>query len=252
MDWSSLTFKIRRISLNALWIRARQARLRITERPIYRCVDFGALRTTSPVHRGFGIGRGKYIDRYYIEQFMRAHSNDIKGSVLAVGDEIYTLRFGGNKVTKSDILDIKTANNQNATIIGDLCSGEGLASNKYDCVILTQVLTCIFDVSSAINTTYRVLKPGGVVLATASGISQIASHEASYCGDFWRFTDHSLRRLFEAAFPSELVEVEPRGNVLTSIAFLHGLGTQELSKAELDVNDPEYQLCITVRATKPI
>ena len=46
---------------------------------------------------------------------------------------------------------------------------------------------------------------------------------------------------------------EPKADVivLSTIAFLHGLAIEELSKEELDHNDPDYELLITVRAVKP-
>jgi len=40
------------------------------------------------------------------------------------------------------------------------------------------------------------------------------------------------------------------GNVLATTAFLHGLATSELTAAELDAVDPDYQLLITARAVK--
>jgi hypothetical protein len=70
-------------------------------------------------------------------------------------------------------------------------------------------------------------------------------------GYYWSFTTASTRRLFTAAFPIECVEVSAHGNVLTSVAFLHGLATQELRRHELDYVDPDYEMLITVRAIKP-
>jgi hypothetical protein len=34
-------------------------------------VDLGQLRRGSPISRGFGLGRGKPLDRYYIETFLQ-------------------------------------------------------------------------------------------------------------------------------------------------------------------------------------
>jgi hypothetical protein len=34
------------------------------------------------------------------------------------------------------------------------------------------------------------------------------------------------------------------------VAFLEGLSVSELSTAELDVHDPEYPVCVAVRAVK--
>jgi hypothetical protein len=45
--------------------------------------------------------------------------------------------------------------------------------------------------------------------------------------------------------------VEAYGNVLATIALLHGLATQELCQEELDHHDPDYEVLIMVRAVKP-
>jgi hypothetical protein len=40
--------------------------------------------------------------------------------------------------------------------------------------------------------------------------------------------------------------------VLTSVAFLHGITTQDLTMEELEYSDPEYEMLICVRAQKSI
>ena len=69
-------------------------------------------------------------------------------------------------------------------------------------------------------------------------------------GDYWRFTTLSARLLLEETFGKENVSVEAHGNVLTAIAFLHGLATKELKKEEFDYHDPDYEVTIAVRAVK--
>src|SRR5512142_215764 len=67
-----------------------------------RLTDFSALRRTTPYRRDFGWHRGQCIDRYYIDKFFLAHSDDIRGRVLEVGDPDYTLKFGGKRVAQRD------------------------------------------------------------------------------------------------------------------------------------------------------
>ena len=69
-------------------------------------------------------------------------------------------------------------------------------------------------------------------------------------GEYWRFTTLSARKLFEQAFPSNRVTILTYGNVLAANAFLQGLAVEDLRRHELDYQDPEYQLLITVRAAK--
>lgn len=213
-------------------------------------VDFGSLRLVTPISREFGFDRGLPIDRYYIENFLARHADDIRGRVLEIGDDSYTKRFGGDRVNTRDVLHISEGN-PIATFVGDLTKAYHIPSDTFDCLILTQTLQFIYDVRAAIGTIYRILKPGGVVLATFSGISQIASDK---WGDYqcWSFTSLSSRRLFEEFFPVDNVKVEAYGNVLSAIAFLQGLAAREFCQEELDFYDSAYEVLITVRAVKPL
>jgi hypothetical protein len=106
-------------------------------------------------------------------------------------------------------------------------------------------------VEAAIKTFHRILKPGGVLLVSVPGISQISRYDMDRWGDYWRFTSASARRLFEKDFPATGICVHSYGNVLTAVAFLHGVAAEELSHEELDYCDPNYEVLIAVRAEKP-
>jgi SAM-dependent methyltransferase len=218
-------------------------------RPPAGQIDFGSLRRLTPISREFGYDRGLPIDRYYIENFLARHTNDIRGRVLEIGDDTYTRRFGSDRVTIRDVLHV-TESSPVATFVGDLTNAGHIPSGAFDCFIMTQTLHLIYDFRSAMKTIYRILKPGGVILATVPGISQISSDEwADYwC---WAFTTLSSRRLFEEFFPAENVRVKAYGNVLAAIAFLQGLSTEELETEELNCQDSCYELLITIKATKP-
>jgi SAM-dependent methyltransferase len=211
-------------------------------------ISFGDLRRVEPISRNWGYDRGVPIDRYYIENFLAGHADDIRGRVLEIGDDAYTRRFGGDRVSTSDVLHVAEGNPK-ATIIGDLTSAPHIPSDAFDCIVLTQTLQLIYDTRAALRTCFRILKPGGVLLTTFPGISQIDSGE---WGDtwYWAFTTRSAKRLFEEVFAAPLVEVQSHGNVLTSISLLHGLAVHELRQEELDYSDRSYQMLITVRATK--
>jgi SAM-dependent methyltransferase len=203
----------------------------------------GTLRRTSPLSRYWGFDRGTPIDRYYIERFLWQHRGDIRGRVLELMDSGYTNLFGAG-VTQADVLDIDTANDR-ATIVDDLAVGKVLPSEAFDCFILTQTLHIIYDVRGAITTAHRVLRPGGVLLATVPAVSRVWREET----DFWRFTHASASLLFAERFGEE-VEVTSHGNVLTAIAFLTGMAHQELRRRELETEDPLFPVTITVRAVK--
>lgn len=212
-------------------------------------MDFGALRRVTPISREFGFDRGLPIDRYYIEKFLSCHRLAIAGRVLEIGDDSYTKRFGGERVTRSDVLHVDSGNPR-ATIVGGLEHADHIADDSFDCIVLTQTLHLIYETAAAIQTVHRILKPGGSVLATMPGVSQIAGDRWGRQW-FWGFSSQSVARLFSEVFPLELVRVEAYGNVLSSVAFLHGLATHELTIGELEERDPQYELVVSVRAVKP-
>jgi SAM-dependent methyltransferase len=242
------------------WIRARHRNVW----PPLGTVRFGSFRRLTPISGVFGSDRGLPIDRYYIEDFLGRHAGskgymqgDIRGHVLEIGDDFYTRKFGGwtgeptdaGPVEKVDVLNVDAAGSA-TTIVADLASGDEISSAAFDCVICTQTLLLIYDVKAAVRTLHRILKPGGVVLATFPGVSRICRPEIDVWGDYWRFTTLSARRLFEEAFSPVEVTVEAYGNVLSAIAFLHGLAAEELKPAELALRDPNFEVLIAVRATK--
>jgi len=94
------------------------------------------------------------------------------------------------------------------------------------------------------------LKKDGVVLATVPGICQISRYDMDKWGDYWRFTDLSIKKAFEEIFGKDNIEVKTYGNVLTAISFLHGISAEELSYDELFYKDPDYQIIIGIKAVK--
>jgi len=211
-------------------------------------VRFGSLRRLEPISRNWGADRGRAIDRFYIQRFLEQHKQDVRGRVLEIGDDAYTRRFGEGRVTHSDVLHISAL--PQATIVGDLADMPHVPDDTFDCLIVTQTLQLIYDFRAAVRTCHRVLKPGGVVLATVPGITPICHSDR--WGEVWQysFTKLSARTMFEEVFPKAAVEVESHGNVLASIGFLHGLAMKELTTAELEHHDRDYQLNITIRAVK--
>ena len=204
-------------------------------------------RQVSPISRNWGFDRGQPVDRYYIENFLADNAGDIRGRVLEIGDNSYTRRYGGEHVTVSDVLHVDEGNPA-ATIVADLAQSDGIPSDAFDCLILTQTLQLVYDVHAAVRTLHRILKPGGVALVTVPSITSIGDvrWEGTW---FWGFTHLSAARLFGEIF-GENVKVEHHGNVLSASAFLYGLASHELSPHELDHRDSHYQVTITVRAVK--
>lgn len=207
-------------------------------------VQFGDLRRTAPISRDYGYCRGGPIDRYYIENFLQKSGPLIRGRVLEIGERTYTEKYG-TQVEQADMLHV--SDGQGATYVDDLTEGRTVPSDSYDCVILTQTLHLIYDMKAALRTIHRILKPGGVLLCTVPGITQAADEDWNDCW-YWALTSFSARKLAGEVFGDGNVKVDHWGNVLSATGFLQGLGVGELTRAELDVVDPEYQVTVAITA----
>ncbi len=219
-------------------------------------VDFGDLRRTTPIGREFGLDRplpgserGSPVDRRYIERFLETRAGDIRGHVLEIGDDAYTRRYGGDRVTRRDVLNI-TADNPAATIVADLADAPQIADASFDCVVLTQTLHLIFEARSAVRTLHRILKPDGVLLITVPGITLVPTTSVWGHTWYWAFTGLALRRMLEEVFEPSRIVINSAGNVLTATAFLHGLAAQELTTQEFAATDPDFPLILAARARK--
>ena len=136
---------------------------------------------------------------------------DIRGRVLEIGEATYTRRFSGGRVAAIDVLHV-TAGNPEADARRRPVEG-GITSRLrhwHRAFLLMQTLHRIFNVSTAIRTVHRMLKPGGVVLATFPGISQRSADQWSDSW-YWGFTSLSARRLFGDVFPADGLTVETQG-----------------------------------------
>ena len=232
-------------------MRARRVYWRLSRKavPAVGRVAFGDLRRTRPISPDWGYDRGVPVDRHYIEAFIERQSSDIRGHVMEIGDDELTSRFGGSRVRRSDVLNV-SAGDPKTTIVGDLNAGDGLPSDRFDCIIFTETLQLLYDFRAAIRTLHRMLRPGGVLLATFPGITKMGRPDDWGATWYWSFTPLSARRLFEEVFPPASVSVESWGNVLSATAFLWGLAARELRESELADRDPEYPVTNAVRAVK--
>ena len=153
--------------------------------------------------------------------------------------------FGGKNVQKSDILDLDSHNTA-ATIHADLANAKSVKDNSYDCIIVTHVLGLIPEYEKAIAECYRMLKPNGVLLLTVSCFSPFPTHTQSY----WRFTPKGIGFVVGKYFGDNNTTISSYGNVLTGQCFWVGMSQEELTKVQLEYNDPEYPCIATCRAMK--
>lgn len=238
------------------WILPKTVRRRVVcrarsliQRPRVGKIAFGDLRCLRPLSKDWGFDRGTPIDRYYIGRFMTRYAEDVRGRVLEVGTDAMTRQYGGSRVARSDVLHVAD-NTPMVTIVADLSDGAGIPSEAFDCVIVTQTLHVVYDIRGVLRTLYRMLRPGGTALVTVPGITKISRHDMDRWGQYWSFTTKSARLLFEERFPAADVTVEAAGNVLAATAFLQGIAAEELTSAELDYQDADFETLIGIRAVR--
>lgn len=199
---------------------------------------------TQPVSRSFGMERGSAIDRYYIERFLEDNRKYIRGDCLEIAENTYTKQYGQEQVEQSLILHVEGWG-ENA-IKGNLATGEGIIQGMCDCAIITQTLMFIYDIGSAAENIYKMLKPDGTALITVSGIGQISRYDADRWGSFYNFHEGAMHALFEPVFGKENVIVRSYGNVKTAIAMLYGLCCEDLATEDFEAADEDYPVIISV------
>ena len=204
------------------------------------------------VSKAMGCDRGMTISRWYIEKFIRDNSMYIKGDVVEIGDNSYTMQYGKN-INNSYIFtaDINKTEIRNSKVIyGDLQNGKGCQSNIADCFILTQTLPFIFDVNNAAKYIVDMLKPAGVALVTVSGISMISEYADSRWGHYWGFTKQSLQLLFRPYVDEKNIMIMSYGNAKTAAAFLYGLCQQDLCREDFLYNDELVPVVLCAKIVK--
>lgn len=206
-----------------------------------------AAMSTKPISKRFGAERGKPIDRTYIEWFLAENRNKIRGTVMEMADSGYTEMFGQH-VEQSLVLHLNGWGKD--VIKGNLETGEGIPDSCVDCFICTQTIQFIYDIHSAVRNIYRLLKPGGVALVTAHCLGQLSLYDYHNWGEYWRFTDMSMRRLFEEVFDACEVTVQSWGNMKTAIAYQYGLCAEDLQREDYEIQDEQYPVIVTAVVRK--
>ena len=85
-------------------------------------------------------------------------------------------------------------------------------NEQFDAVFCTQVLEHVFEHNKMMNEIFRVLKPGGNVILTVPFAWEL--HEEPY--DFFRYTKHALKQLFEST-GFEIDYIKPNGGKWAAI-----------------------------------
>ncbi|MDO8795689.1 MAG: hypothetical protein Q7J25_13845 [Vicinamibacterales bacterium] len=233
------------------WIKGRVSPRRLVW---LRCVTrgfpwprWGNLRRTRPFSDNFGFERGTPVDRFYLDRFLHQHRHLITGRTLEIQMPGYTTRFGHN-LTATDSIDIAAGTYDGLTYLTDLAQSQAVVpSDSYDCFLLPNTLCVMRDIEGCLRHALRVVKPGGVILATSAALVPLTGDAP----DYWHMSAAGWRELVARTWPGCEVRIEQHGNCLTAVAAMLGLALEELRPSEFDEDDPRFPVLITLYCRKP-
>lgn len=134
----------------------------------------------------YKTGRAELYDQ------IKRYANLIGGRVLDIGAGKVT-RYR-NLCRYHEYVRMDVVPGQNVDAVGRI-EAIPFTDKTFDSILCTQVLGDVYELERAFKEIYRVLKPNGVALITESLFDPLHSEP----NDFWRFTEHSLRRLATSA-----------------------------------------------------
>jgi SAM-dependent methyltransferase len=206
----------------------------------YDLPRWGNLRRTIPFSAAYGFERGTPIDRHYLHRFLNVHRDLITGDVLEVQNSSYTTRYG-HDLRRTETFDILPQ--FSPTYLCDFARSEGIVpSASYDCVLLPNTLQHLRDLDACLRNALRVVRPGGVILASAAGLIPLTGDTP----DYWRLSPDGWREKMAIAWAGAEIEVAGHGNCLAAMAAQLGLALEELTTSELDAYDPRYPVLTTI------
>jgi SAM-dependent methyltransferase len=185
------------------------------------------------------------------------HREDIRGRVLEIGTTATVHKFGGSNVQRAEAIDIIRANNK-ATIVADLAKADHLPSDQFDCFVNQFTMHIIYDFKDALYHSIRLLKPGGVLLVNFQARSGyptqgIDLEEVGKTWVYWWFTPAVVEKVLEELGLTEKdYEIMTYGNLFGLVAYMAGIGAEELTPYELEYEDSDIPLLICVRVIKPL
>jgi len=202
-------------------------------------------RGVRPASRRFGYDRGTPVHRHYLQQFLSAEADRIRGRCLEFHAPDYVPGYGGSRVTSLDILDVPPGSPR-ATLVADLTRPNALPAARFDCIVCTHVLHLVYEADAVVAELHRLLAPGGSLLVAVPG-TQMRDFDWT---EFRMFTALGLGRMLSGPFPEGAVRVRAYGNSLAAAAELRGLAAEDLRGSELAVSDPLFEVEVCAVATR--
>jgi SAM-dependent methyltransferase len=202
-----------------------------------------------------GRERGQPVVRHYWEQFLSAHTGDLRGRCLEIGTTQTLGRLGGPAMQQADAMDM--APRDGVTVVADLSRADAVASGTFDAFVVPFTMHLIYDVEAALHHAIRILKPGGVLLVNfpcvdyyfADGLDMGTGRPLFV---FWWFTPIQVENLLRrAGLAAGDFSLSVYGNLFARVAYQMNLPAEELTATERDHRDAGHPLLICARIVKP-
>lgn len=210
--------------------------------PSPRTLSFGDLLRSHPACPYFGYSRGTPIDRFYLDEFIKAHRAGIRGRTLEIGGTPASrARYGLSEV--DEFVTVDGSASVGADVVGDVEDIATFPSCSFDSILAFYVLEHCEHPERVISNVHEWLKPGGTFFCVVPNTQRV--HAAPK--DYWRILPDGLASLFRR-FADQRIEVH--GNLATCIATLSGIAVEEVPRHLLGERDSRYPVTTGVLARK--
>jgi SAM-dependent methyltransferase len=165
------------------------------------------------------------MDLQYYEQIRENISNFMRSNGLKWGDKKARLldiaphdqegaRPHFSKLVTVETFDLNPLSG--ASYCGDICEkNDCLNSDFFDIVVCTEVLEHVCNPFAAVNELWRILKPGGLLLASSPFNFRIHGP----LPDCWRFTEHGWKALLTNFQDVRITALEDESRFLMPIHY---------------------------------
>jgi O-methyltransferase len=181
---------------------------------------------TAVLRKSSGSRKSVNASRVHLEAFARQAAGSVPPGALVLdagaGHGPYRAHFGHAEYEAADFEQVPHKRYEGNHYVCDLAALP-IADDRYDLVLLSQVLEHLPDPTAVLHELHRVLKPGGRIWASAPLFYE--EHEQPY--DFYRYTQFGLRHLFEQCGFTDL-KIDGLEGYLATVSYELEVGARAL------------------------